>query len=95
MPSSACLEGPTASPVYLTPVEVADLLRLSVKRVYAIAADDPSMPVLRLAGRGSALRFPREPLERWLAERTQGRLPIRSRVRALANTTPQKGAGGA
>ena len=43
--------------VYLTPKEVADLLRVSEKSVYRWAKDDPSMPMLRLgapcASRGS------------------------------------------
>jgi len=36
--------------VYLTPKEVADLLRVSEKSVYRWARDDPSMPMLRLGG---------------------------------------------
>src|SRR5215467_11629927 len=56
--------------VYLTPKEVADLLRVSEKSVYRWAKDDPSMPMLRLGG---TVRFPRERLERWLRDREQGR----------------------
>ena len=55
---------------YLTPKEVADMLRVSSKSVYRWAKDDPSMPMLRLGG---TVRFPRERLERWLRDREQGR----------------------
>jgi excisionase family DNA binding protein len=88
------LRAPPADAVYLKPQEVAELLRLSLKRVYALASEDASMPVLRVAGSGSALRFPREALERWLAERTQGRPPIRNRMRAIPNLAPHKEASG-
>ena len=60
--------------VYLTPKEVADLLRVSEKSIYRWAKDDPSMPMLRLGG---TVRFPRERLERWLRDREQGRPLIR------------------
>jgi len=60
-----------APPLYLTAPEVAELLRVSTKSVYRLAAD-PSMPVLRLGGRGGALRFPRIGLEAWLRAREQG-----------------------
>src|SRR5215467_11052732 len=55
---------------YLTPKEVADMLRVSEKSIYRWAKDDPSMPMLRLGG---TVRFPRERLERWLRDREQGR----------------------
>ncbi|MBI4589507.1 MAG: helix-turn-helix domain-containing protein [Candidatus Rokubacteria bacterium] len=84
-----------SGPLYLTPAEVAQLLRLSVKRVYALAASDPELPVLRLPGRGASLRFPAAQFQRWLDARTQGRPSFRNRVHALPKPAPQKEAGGA
>jgi excisionase family DNA binding protein len=67
---------------YLTPAEVAALLRVSKSAVYRLASDDPTMPVLRLGGSGrsdalgreprATLRFPRERLLAWLRSREQG-----------------------
>jgi excisionase family DNA binding protein len=56
---------------YLTPAQVSELLQVSEKSLYRWAAEDRSMPVLRMGRR--TLRFPRERLERWLAGREQGR----------------------
>jgi excisionase family DNA binding protein len=56
---------------YMTAADVARELRCSTKTVYRIASADPTMPVLRLGGK--LVRFPRERLERWLANREQGR----------------------
>jgi excisionase family DNA binding protein len=61
---------PTTPPSYLLPAEVAELLRLSTKSIYRLAAEDPTMPVLRIGG---SLRFPRERLLHWLRQREQGR----------------------
>jgi len=58
-----------AAPVYLTPTEVAQLLRVSVKSVCRWVREDSSMPVLKIGG---TLRFRRERLERWLRDREQG-----------------------
>ena len=55
-----------ALPEYVTPQEVAAMLRLSVKSVYRMAAADLTMPQLRFGG---SLRFPRERLLRWLRDR--------------------------
>src|SRR5215467_3034162 len=55
-----------ALPEYVTPQEVAAMLRLSVKSVYRMAAADLTMPQLRFGG---SLRFPRERLLRWLRAR--------------------------
>jgi excisionase family DNA binding protein len=71
-------------PAYLTALEVAELLRVSVKSVYRWVKDDPSLPALRLSG---TVRFPRERLERWLRDREQGparprRLPKQERQTA-------------
>lgn len=57
------------APFYLRPEEVAELLRLSVKSVYRLAAEDPELPVLKL---GRTVRFPRERLLKWLKDREQG-----------------------
>ena len=51
------------SVVYLTPAEVAELLKVSPKTVSRWALADPSMPVTRL---GRTVRFEVEALERWL-----------------------------
>jgi hypothetical protein len=67
---------------YLTPVEVATLLRVSKAAVYRLVKDDPTVPVLRLGGgtrpdalgrdARATLRFPRERLLGWLRSREQG-----------------------
>jgi excisionase family DNA binding protein len=49
--------------IYLTPAEVAELLKVSPKTVSRWALEDPSMPVTRI---GRTVRFDREALERWL-----------------------------
>jgi excisionase family DNA binding protein len=59
-------------PLYLTASQVAELLQVSVKSVYRIAAENASMPVLRLA-HGGSVRFHRERLMRWLDAHEQGR----------------------
>jgi excisionase family DNA binding protein len=58
-------------PTYYTPKEVASLLRISVRSVYRLVKNDPTVPALNLTG--GALRFPRERLEKWLRDREQGR----------------------
>jgi excisionase family DNA binding protein len=60
---------PFTEAAYLTPREVATMLRVSEKTVYRLAKADPTMPKLKLAG---AVRFPRERLQRWLRDREQG-----------------------
>lgn len=77
-------------PEYLMPAEVAALLRLSVKSIYRLADEDPTMPALRLSsGTGGlvtdklgrerraavTLRFHAERLRRWLRDREQGPSP--------------------
>ena len=57
------------SPVYLTPAEVADMLRVSEKTVYRWSLADASMPVVRLGPGGRVVRFPREKLLAWLVRR--------------------------
>lgn len=80
-----CVSTPEA--LYLTPAELAQLLRVSKAAVYRLVAEDPTVPVLRVGGgkrpdalgrepRGS-LRFPRERLLAWLRSREQG-VPARS-----------------
>ena len=81
--------GKAASPVYLTPDEVASLLRLSPKSIYRLVKEDASMPALRIGG---SLRFHRERLDRWLRDREQGR-PARPRLRqpVLSVANPASG----
>jgi excisionase family DNA binding protein len=84
---------PAPAPQYMTPGEVADLLRVSTKTVHRWVADDPSMPALRLKG---TVRFPQGLLLRWLADRTSG--PARARrsqhqERLLANPSSTNGSG--
>src|SRR5262245_30861305 len=60
-------------PEYLTAAQVATMLQVDEKTVYRWAAEDSTMPALRLGrGRGT-VRFQRERLLRWLADREQGR----------------------
>jgi excisionase family DNA binding protein len=54
--------------IYLTPAEVAEMLKVSPKTVSRWALEDPSMPVTRL---GRTVRFELEAFERWL--RAHGR----------------------
>jgi excisionase family DNA binding protein len=56
--------------LYWTPEEFANELRVSVKSIYRWAAEDATMPQLRLGtGKGGTLRFPRERVMRWLRQR--------------------------
>lgn len=91
--SPACASGPlTSAPEYLLPAEVGQLLRLSAKSVYRLAAADPTMPMLKLGG---SVRFPRERLLRWLHDREQGRPRMRRRVLSVAKPAEDKGSDGA
>jgi excisionase family DNA binding protein len=58
-----------AEPEYLTAAQVADLLQVSSKSVYRWAAEDATMPVIRIGG---VVRFPRQRLLRWLRNHEQG-----------------------
>lgn len=51
----------------LTVREVADLLRISMSKVYVLAARG-ELPCLRV---GKSLRFPLDAIERWVAEQTE------------------------
>jgi excisionase family DNA binding protein len=64
----------TAEPVYLTALQVAELLQVDEKTVLRWSLQDASMPVLR---RGRVVRFPRERLLAWL-ERQEPRSVRRS-----------------
>lgn len=64
----------TAAPVYLTALQVAELLQVDEKTVLRWSLQDASMPVLR---RGRVVRFPRERLLTWL-ERQEPRSARRS-----------------
>lgn len=80
-------------PVYLLPAEVASMLRLSLKSVYAMAANDPTMPMVKVGG---SIRFPRERLLAWLRAREQGhaarpmRRPVRSSPKAAPSQEPDR-----
>lgn len=67
---SEALPGSTPEPAYMTPRELAGLLRVSEPTEYRWASEDATMPALRL---GKTVRFPRERLMRWLRDREQGR----------------------
>jgi hypothetical protein len=59
--------GATREPIYLSPAQLATVLSVSTKSVYAWAKSDPSMPQLRLGGgRGGTLRFPAAGIAKWL-----------------------------
>ena len=62
---------------YLTAIQVAELLQVSPKTVYRIAATDAAFPALRLV-RGGSLRVHHAQLQRWLDARTQGAKSRRS-----------------
>jgi excisionase family DNA binding protein len=57
-------------PAYLTPKEVAELLRRSVKSFYRMLGEDSTFPRLKLPGGG--ILVPRQALERWLHDHTEG-----------------------
>jgi excisionase family DNA binding protein len=65
---------PAAEPVYLTAMQVPELLQVDEKTVLRWSLQDASMPVLR---RGRVVRFPRERLLTWL-ERQEPRSVRRS-----------------
>jgi excisionase family DNA binding protein len=54
-------------PDYLTPAEVADLLRLAPQTLTNMRHKGGGPPFVKV---GQAVRYPRQPLERWIAERT-------------------------
>ena len=65
---------------YLTPLEVARMLRVHVKTILRLAKSDPSMPLVRLGPQ--VLRFPRQKLLLWLQARESGRSRGRSAHRS-------------
>ena len=65
---SETLPAASADP-YMTPTEVSRLLQVSETTVYRWAAEDPTMPTLRL---GRTVRFPRARFLAWLRSREQG-----------------------
>ena len=56
----------SALPVYLTPDDVAAMLKVDDRTVLRWAQQDASMPATRI---GRVVRFEREPLMRWLARK--------------------------
>jgi excisionase family DNA binding protein len=89
----AVVAGSTGTVVaYLTPGEVAAMLQISIKSVYRWAAQDPTMPALRIGG---TVRFPRERLERWLRDREQGAPRMRRQVLSVAKPSKERESAGA
>jgi Helix-turn-helix domain len=85
-------------PAYLTPEEVAGMLRFdSVKSVYRLAKSEPTLPVWRTgAGKNAHILFPRERLLKWLRDREQGRAhPMRQQVLSHSNPAPNGAAADA
>jgi excisionase family DNA binding protein len=58
----------TASTLYLTAAQLAEMLQVDAATVYRWAATDPTMPATRIGG---VVRFHAAALERWLGARTQ------------------------
>lgn len=54
-------------PVYLTPAEVAEILKVHPRTVLRLAQQDPTMPATRIGTR--LVRFEKAALERWLARK--------------------------
>jgi helix-turn-helix protein len=74
--SAAQAPGAVQAALFFTPAEVAALLRRSVKSLYRMIEADATFPVTRLPSGG--LLIPRQALEQWLRDRTQGmRTPLR------------------
>jgi hypothetical protein len=86
MTQPAALEPGVGLPVYLTPEEVAGMLRFdSVKSVYRLAKNEPTLPVLRTgAGKNAHILFPRERLLKWLPDREQGAPRMRQQMHSPA-----------
>ena len=85
---SPSLSGPAEEPIYLVARDVAELLQVAEKTVYALRKADASMPSLKIGG---AVRFPKERLLKWLREREQGRRHQTDRhVLAPAKPLPNK-----
>jgi predicted DNA-binding transcriptional regulator AlpA len=82
------MSAPTADEAddYVTPSYVAAMVKLSPKSIYRLAANDPTMPAIRLGG---SLRFPRKRLLAWLRAREQGA----GRPRRLSVVGTDAGAG--
>lgn len=55
---------------YLTPQDVAELLRVNVRSVLRWVSEDPSLPAVRLGG-GRVIRFERTRLLAWLGRKRQ------------------------
>jgi len=56
-----------AEPIYLTPAEVAAILRVHPRTVLRLAQQDATMPVIRLGTR--LVRFEKAEFERWMARK--------------------------
>src|SRR5262245_39922980 len=61
---------PAAGTAYLSPAGLADELRVSTKTIYRWAAEDPTIPQLRMGtGKWGTLSFPRERVMHWFRTR--------------------------
>ena len=60
------IEARPALPIYLTPKKVARMLEVNERTVLRWAAEDPSMPTIRI---GRVIRWEQDALFRWLAKK--------------------------
>ena len=60
------IEARPALPIYLTPKKVARMLKVNERTVLRWAAEDPSMPTIRI---GRVIRWEQDALFRWLAKK--------------------------
>ena len=85
---SAHDQAASSDQAFLTPREVAAVLRRSPKSAYRIM-EDPTFPKTRLPGGG--LLVPRVAFEAWLRDRTEGmRGPLRLAVIPPTSIAPQR-----
>lgn len=81
----------TVEPDYLTPEELAKVVKVNTKTVLRWAIADPTMPCLRYRG---VVRFPRERVLLWFRTREQGPIarPRSGKLRpSHANHAPGNG----
>ena len=61
---------PETDPIFWTADDVGKVIKLTDKSVYRLAKKDPTFPCVKIGG---SLRFPRDRVLKWLAQRTQGK----------------------
>jgi predicted DNA-binding transcriptional regulator AlpA len=61
---------PETDPIFWTADDVGKVIQLTDKSVYRLAKKDPTFPCVKIGG---SLRFPRDRVLKWLAQRTQGK----------------------